>query len=141
VTVPTAAVPGLSGRAAGGVLIGIGIDSVDIERFAALLRRRPTLAERVFTGRERDDAARLVNPAPSLAGRFAAKEAVMKSLGVGLGAFGWADVEVRRRPGGAPELAVGGRAARLAADQGVTSWRLSITHTALTASAVVAALA
>ncbi len=55
---------------------------------------------------------------PTLAARFAAKEAVMKALGVGLGAFGWADVEVVRAPGGAPDLVVTGRAAALASAAG-----------------------
>jgi holo-[acyl-carrier protein] synthase len=124
-----------------GVLVGIGIDSVDIPRFAEVLARRPGLAPRLFTAGEQRYAAGLVNPVPSLAARFAVKEAVMKALGVGLGAFGWADVEVVRAASGAPDLVVTGRAAALASRQGVGSWRLSITHTATVASAVVAAVA
>jgi holo-[acyl-carrier protein] synthase len=124
-----------------GALVGIGIDSVDIPRFAEVLARRPGLAPRLFTAGEQRYAAGLVNPMPSLAARFAVKEAVMKALGVGLGAFGWADVEVVRAPSGAPDLVVTGRAAALASRQGVGSWRLSITHTATVASAVVAAVA
>ena len=80
-----------------GALVGIGIDSVDIPRFAEILARRPGLAARLFTPGEQRYAAGLANPVPTLAARFAAKEAVMKALGVGLGAFGWADVEVVRR--------------------------------------------
>jgi holo-[acyl-carrier protein] synthase len=124
-----------------GALLGLGIDSVDIPRFADMLDRRPALAERLFTAGERRYAAGLVNPVPTLASRFAAKEAVMKALGVGLGAFGWADVEVERQDGGAPLLLVTGRAASLAAGRGIGSWHLSITHTASVASAVVAATA
>ena len=71
-----------------GALLGVGIDAVDIPRFADLLERRPALAARLFTAGERSYAAGLAKPAPSLAARFAAKEAVMKALGVGLGAFG-----------------------------------------------------
>jgi holo-[acyl-carrier protein] synthase len=122
-----------------GALLGLGIDSVDIPRFAEILDRRPAVAERLFTAGERRYAASLINPVPTLASRFAAKEAVMKVLGVGLGAFGWADVEVERQEGGAPRLLVRGRAASLAAGRGVNSWHLSITHTATVASAVVAA--
>jgi holo-[acyl-carrier protein] synthase len=122
-----------------GALLGLGIDSVDIPRFAGVLARRPALAERLFTAAERRYAAGFANPVPTLASRFAAKEAAMKALGVGLGAFGWADVEVERQEGGAPRLAVSGRAASLAAGRGVGGWYLSITHTATVASAVVAA--
>ena len=85
-----------------GALLGLGIDSVDIPRFGEVLARRPALAVRLFTAGEQRYAAGLANPVPTLAARFAAKEAVMKALGVGLGAFGWADVEVVRAPGGRP---------------------------------------
>lgn len=124
-----------------GELLGLGIDSVDIARFARVLERRPALADRLFTVGERAYAQGLANPAPSLAARFAVKEAVMKALGVGLGALDWAEVEVIRHDGGPPALAVRGRAAALAADRGVAGWHLSITHTDRVASAVVAAIA
>jgi holo-[acyl-carrier protein] synthase len=124
-----------------GALLGLGIDSVDIGRFGEVLARRPALAVRLFTPGEQRYAAGLVNPVPTLAARFAAKEAAMKALGVGLGAFGWADVEVVRAPGAPPDLLVSGRAAWLASTRGVSAWLLSITHTATVASAVVAAVA
>ena len=123
-----------------GQLVGLGIDSVDIERFARVLARRPSMGTRLFTEGEQAYAATMVNPAPTLAARFAAKEAVMKALGVGLGAFDWVDVEVCRRPGGAPELAVRGRAAALAGSRGVGGWLVSITHTDTVASAAVVAV-
>jgi holo-[acyl-carrier protein] synthase len=123
-----------------GALLGLGIDSVDVPRFAQVLERRPALADRLFTAGEQQYAAGLANPVPTLAARFAAKEAVMKALGVGLGAFAFADVEVVRRDGGAPVLVVTGRAAALAAEQRVGAWHLSLTHTATVASAVVAAV-
>ena len=124
-----------------GALVGIGIDSVDIERFAAVLARRSAVASRVFTEGERAYAGRLANPTPALAGRFAAKEAVMKALGVGLGSIDWSDVEVVRPGNGEPFLAISGRAAVLASGKGIGSWLLSITHTDTVASAVVAAVA
>jgi phosphopantetheine--protein transferase-like protein len=123
-----------------GALIGLGIDSVDIARFAAALARRPALSDRLFTDEERAYAARQSNPVPSLAARFAAKEAVMKALGVGLGAFAWSDVSLSRQGLSAPRLIVRGRAASLASSQGVTGWHISITHTDTVASAVVAAV-
>jgi holo-[acyl-carrier protein] synthase len=124
-----------------GRLVGLGLDSVDVPRFRAMLGRRATLRSRLFTDLERAYADGLANPVPSLAARFAAKEAVMKSLGVGLGALDWWDVEVRRRSGGQPVLVVRGRAAALAADRSIATWHLSLTHTQSVASAVVAALA
>ena len=80
------------------------------------------------------------DPVPGLAARFAAKEAVMKALGVGLGAFALAEVEVARRDGGEPVLHLHGRAAALAEQRGVREWRLSLSHTATTAMAVALAL-
>ncbi len=121
-------------------LLGIGIDAVDIDRFSLILARRPAMAERLFSAGERQWASQLVNPSPSLAARFAAKEAVMKALGVGLGAFAFSEVEVLRHPSGQPELALTGRAAALAAARGVGRWHVSMTHTDTLASAVVAAL-
>ena len=96
-------------------MIGVGIDAVDVERFRTVLGRRRGFAERVFTAADRAEAAARHDPVPGLAARFAAKEAVMKSLSVGLGAFDFADVEVVRGESGAPALTVTGRAATLAA--------------------------
>ena len=120
--------------------VGIGIDAVEVPRFRRVLARRPGLRERLFTGGELAYAARFADPAPRLAARFAVKEATMKSLGVGLGAFRFHDVEIVRQPGGAPGLSVGGRASELAGRLDVTDWRVSITHTDLMAEAVVLAL-
>jgi holo-[acyl-carrier protein] synthase len=121
-------------------VLGLGLDLVDVARFERVLARRPALARRLFSAEELRYAGTLRNPVPTLAGRFAAKEAVMKALGVGIGAIDWTDVSVLRRPGGAPQLVVGGRAARLADRLGVGGWSISISHTAAVAGAVVAAL-
>lgn len=123
-----------------GRVLGLGLDLVDIDRFRSVLARRPALAERLFTAGERALATPMADPAPTLAGRFAVKEAVMKALGVGIGAVNWTDISTSRQPGGAPTLAVGGRAAALASGMGVEGWRLSITHTDSVAAAVVLAL-
>ena len=124
-----------------GSLVGLGIDAVDVPRFAGVLARRPAVAAKLFTQGERAYAARLANPAPALAARFAAKVAVMKALGVGLGAVAWSDIEVVRDDGGAPALVVTGRAGELAQGRGVAAWLVSLTHTATMASAVVGAVA
>ena len=118
---------------------GIGVDLVDVDRMRRSLARTPTLASRLFTDEERTYAERARDPSERLAARFAAKEAVMKALGVGLGAFDWHDVEVVRTSSGAPELRVTGRAAELAAAAGVTRWLGTLSHTERTAEAVVVA--
>lgn len=121
-------------------VLGLGVDVVDIARLRAVLERRPGIAARLFSADELAYAATLANPTPTLAGRFGAKEAVMKALGVGLGALDWTDVSVTRHPGGSPELVVRGRAADLAAARGVAAWEVSISHTTSIASVTVLAL-
>jgi holo-[acyl-carrier protein] synthase len=120
-------------------VLGVGIDTVDVDRFRTVLARRPTVATRLFTTGELDYAGATADPAPRLAARFAAKEAAMKALGVGLGAFAFRDVEVARAPSGQPSLVLSGSAAELASQQGVESFLLSLSHTALVAQAVVLA--
>ncbi|HEY4330986.1 MAG TPA: holo-ACP synthase, partial [Ilumatobacteraceae bacterium] len=112
-------------------MIGVGVDAVEIERFRQSLARTPTMRTRLFTAAELDYVAPKSDPVPSLAARFAAREAVMKALGVGLGAFGFHDVWVTRADSGAPSLEFAGAAAQLAARRGVSAWHLSITHTDL----------
>jgi holo-[acyl-carrier protein] synthase len=123
-----------------GRVVGLGVDVVDIDRFRAVLGRRPGLADRLFAADELAYASTLANPAPTLAGRFGAKEATMKALGVGIGAVDWTDIAVTRLDGGAPRLVVTGRAATLAAGRGVAAWQVSISHTAALASVTVLAL-
>jgi len=121
-------------------IVGVGIDLVDIERFRTSLERTPSMRERMFTPGERAYAETANDPTERYAARFAAKEAVMKALGVGLGAFGFHDVEVQRADGGRPSLVVIGAAELLAVERGVVAWQLSLTHTALSAGAVVVAV-
>ena len=95
-------------------MIGIGVDVVEIERFRRSLARTPSMRDRLFTAVELAYVAPKSDPVPSLAARFAAREAVMKSLGLGLGAFGFHDVWVERAESGAPSLAFAGKALELA---------------------------
>ncbi len=97
------------------------------------------MRERIFTEEELAYALPKSDPVPSLAVRFAAREAVMKSMGVGLGAFGFHDVWVSREPSGVPTLRVVGTAAELASRHGVTRWHLSLTHSDVIAIAYVVA--
>ncbi|MCB1031669.1 MAG: holo-ACP synthase [Acidimicrobiales bacterium] len=121
-------------------VIGLGVDLVEVDRMRTVLERTPTLVDRLFTEYERAYARSANDPTQRLAVRFAAKEAAMKALGVGLGAIGWHDIEVRQSSTGAPELAVSGRAGKLADELGITEWKVSLTHTRTVAEAVVAAL-
>lgn len=121
-------------------VVGVGLDAVDVDRMRIALARTPGFARRVFTDEERAAAARRRDPAERLAARFAAKEAVMKALGVGLGAFPLRDVGIATEPSGAPTLVLTGAAAALAHRQGVVGWHVSLTHTRRTAMAVVVAL-
>jgi holo-[acyl-carrier protein] synthase len=118
-------------------VIGLGLDAVEVDRFRRVLARTPGVADRVFTAAERAYGNEARDPAHRLAARFAAKEAAMKALGVGIGAVGWHDVEVVRADSGAPALRVTGRAAALAAAQGVRAWKVSLTHTDAAAEAIV----
>jgi holo-[acyl-carrier protein] synthase len=121
------------------LVTGVGIDAVDIERFRRVLSRRPSLADRLFTGLELGYARAAVDPVPRLANRFAAKEAAMKAFGVGLGAFAFADAEVVRTGLEGPSLVLHRSARAVARDRRVTRLHLSLTHTDLVAMAVVVA--
>jgi holo-[acyl-carrier protein] synthase len=114
------------------VIIGVGIDVVEIARFEQALNRTPGLAGRLFTDGER------ILPAQSLAARFAAKEALAKALGAPRGLL-WTDAEVVTHDGGRPSLRVYGTVAAAAGRLGVTQWHLSLSHDAGIASAVVIA--
>ena len=120
-------------------MIGIGVDAVEIARFRRSLERTPSMRERLFTVEELEYVAAQADPVPSLAVRFAAREAVMKALGVGLGAFGFHEVWVTRVASGVPSLCVTGQARVLADAAGVTRWHLSLTHSDLIAIAYVVA--
>ena len=117
-------------------MIGVGLDVVDIDRFRRTLERTPTIVAKLFTAGEQAYAETAKDATERYAVRFAAKEAVMKALGVGLGAIDWHDVEVVRSDTGCPSLVVTGRAAALAAEQGVTTWHLSLSHSTLVAEAI-----
>lgn len=121
-------------------MIGIGNDLVDIDRFRKALERTPSLRERLFTDAERSYADARADPTERYAVRFAAKEAVMKALGVGLGEIQMRDIEVQRADSGAPQLVLHGTAAELAAVRGVRRWLITLSHSDTVAQAIVVAL-
>jgi holo-[acyl-carrier protein] synthase len=112
------------------VASGLGIDLLEIERLERALERHPRLAERVFSEAEREYAAARARPGRHLAARFAAKEAVVKALGLS-GGFGLGEIEVVA--GEPPTVSLSGRAAEVAADDRVT---ISLTHSRGFAAAV-----
>ena len=103
------------------MIVGIGVDIVDVERFERAVTRTPRLMERLITPAERDNTMR------SLAARFAAKEAFIKAMG-GSGESSWHEMEVVSAPSGAPRLNLTGRAASLATNNHVTNLQLSLSH-------------
>jgi holo-[acyl-carrier protein] synthase len=109
---------------------GVGIDLLEIERMERALERHPRLAERLFTAGEREYAAARARPGRHLAARFAAKEAVVKALGL-TGGFGLREIEVVA--GEPPIVRLSGRAAEAAAGLRV---EISLTHSRDNAAAV-----
>jgi holo-[acyl-carrier protein] synthase len=120
------------------VIIGIGIDVVPVDRFAESLTRTPGLRERLFTAAEQTTPSGTQRTGESLAARFAAKEAVAKALGAP-GDLHWQDAEVTVGEHGRPHLTVRGTVAGRAAQLGVSSWHISMSHDGGIASAVVVA--
>ena len=114
------------------MIVGVGIDVVDVARFGAALERTPRLRTRLFTRTEQQ------LPLASLAARFAAKEALAKALGAPPGLC-WTDAEVHTEHGGRPRLQVRGTVAERGRLLGVRSWHVSLSHDAGIASAVVVA--
>jgi holo-[acyl-carrier protein] synthase len=118
------------------VIVGVGIDVVDIERFAATVERTPGLVPRVLTDEETVAADGTALAIASLAARFAAKEAVAKVLGAPAG-LAWHDCQVLRAANGRPVLHVRGTVAAAAHALGITSWHVSLSHDGGTAVAQV----
>ena len=119
-----------------------GIDLVDFPRIESMVARHgERFLDRVFTKREQADAQAVHNRVEKLAGRFAAKEAVLKLLGTGWrGKIAWTDIEVTNNSSGQPEVRMGGEVKRIADEAGIEQIALSITHTANFAIASAVAL-
>jgi len=112
------------------MIIGVGIDVVDVARFGQTLQRTPRLLERLFIESERSMGL------SSLAATFAAKEALAKALGAPAG-LRWADASVLRSDDGRPHLRMCGTVEARAATLGVVGLHVSLSHDAGIASAVV----
>jgi holo-[acyl-carrier protein] synthase len=115
-----------------------GVDIVEVNRIdRAILRHGDRFFDRFFTLQELVDAH---GHTPALGARFAAKEAVAKALGTGIGEVGWKDIEIINGPQKEPLLKLHGEAARVSQGLGVTTWSVSLTHTHEHAAAVAVAI-
>jgi phosphopantethiene--protein transferase domain len=114
------------------VIVGVGVDLVDIPRFERSLARTPRLIERLFA-----PAERRLKP-HSLAARYAAKEALIKALGGSEGVH-WAEIEVASEPSGRPVFALSGETAATVRARGISALHLSLSHDAGLATAYVVA--
>ena len=115
-----------------------GIDLIELTRLEqAIQRHGARFLERIFTP---DELAETSGRPDSLAGRFAAKEAVVKALGTGIGPIAWKEIEIRRGPQREPVLHLHGLAKEKAAELGLHAWSVSLSHTEHYAAAVAVAL-
>lgn len=108
-----------------------GIDITPVARVREMLDRHgDSFRERCFTEAEAKHCDAGGRTAEHYAGRFAAKEAVLKALGTGWsGGIAWTDVEILAMPGGEPRVVLHGKAAQAARARGITAWAVSISHT------------
>lgn len=112
-------------------LFGIGIDLVEIQRIAEVLDRRgAAFAQRLFTENERAYCDGHPSPSRHYAARFAAKEAISKALGTGIGGqANWLDIEITHDERGAPKVILTGAAEQFAKQNQITEIKISISHT------------
>ena len=124
-------------------IVAHGIDLVDFPRIEGMIKQHgERFLGRVFTASERAYADANKNGAEKLAGRFAAKEAILKLMGTGWrGKIAWTDIEIVNNAAGQPEVTLGGEVEKIAAKLGIKHISISITHTANFAIASAVALA
>ena len=104
-----------------------GVDILEVKRLeAAIERHGDRFLNRVYTERELEQ---IKDNLPSLAARFAGKEAVAKALATGIGPISWLDIEILRGPAREPVLHLFGDAKQLADQRGITQWAISLSHT------------
>lgn len=124
------------------MILRSGVDLIEIERVSSALERHgDRFLQRIYTPAELAECGGDIHQhAPSLAARFAAKEAAAKALGTGIGEVSWQEIEILHESTGQPVLNLSRRAQELATSLGLTCWSLSISHTHSHAVAVVIAI-
>jgi len=114
------------------MILGTGIDIIEIERIRASLQKFASrFTQRILLPAEIEYCLRHKDPAPFLAARFAAKEAISKAFGTGISdKLGWHDMEVAKRNSGEPYVVLHGKGKELLEERGGDLVHLSISHTA-----------
>jgi len=110
------------------VIIGVGVDSIEIARVAESVQNNPRLRQRLFTDGELKQLPQGGKEWSRLAALFAAKEAVFKTLGTGLSGHSWLQVETIHNQQGAPRVRLRGKAADTAARRGISRLHISLSH-------------
>jgi holo-[acyl-carrier protein] synthase len=124
-------------------IVGQGLDLIECERVAVVVERHgQRFLDRVLTPCEQAYCNTHRDAIPRIAGRFAAKEAILKMLGTGWrGRIAWTDMEITNDPAGRPQVALTGHTAEISTEQGISHVLVSITHTANYAAATAIGLA
>lgn len=111
-------------------VLGLGVDMVEVARIErAVARWGDAFVRRIYTPGEIERSAATAIQSPRLAARFAAKEAVMKALGVGWRTLAWREIEITHDALGRPEVRLHGAARRLAGERGVVTVLVTLAHT------------
>ena len=110
------------------MIFGIGTDMVEISRIQKAIEKNPRFLQKVYTEKEIAYCQRKRNPWQSFAARFAAKEAVSKAMGTGLGKIGLTDIEVLNQSSGQPQVILHGAAQVFAAERGFVRVHISLSH-------------
>lgn len=120
-------------------VVGVGIDLVEVHRIAAAIEKQGvSFLRRIYTDREREYCEGKANAAEHFAARFAAKEAVSKAFGTGIGGkIGFLDIEIVNQQSGAPSIVLWGKAKLLCEARGVMEVLVSLSHTEQMAMATV----
>jgi len=110
------------------VIAGVGTDLVEIARIQNAIEKNPHFMERVYTKEEIAYCQRKKNPWQSFAARFAAKEAVSKAFGTGIGPVGLTEIEIRNKSNGQPEVVLHGKAQAMADSRNIQRVHVSLSH-------------
>ncbi|WP_418791569.1 holo-ACP synthase [Phosphitispora sp. TUW77] len=107
---------------------GTGVDIIEISRIKNAFRASEKFGSRIFTANEQDYCMAKKYPWPSLAARFAAKEALAKAMGTGIGRVSWTDIEIVKNDWGRPEAILSGAALEMAKRLCINSFEISLSH-------------